>query len=66
MPRMNDDLLATIIDIARTATPRPRFRPPGECSYCDKVRHEPMAPGHDASARSESGKRPHCTCDVCF
>ena len=25
-----------------------------------------MAPSHKASERCESGKRPHCTCDVCF
>lgn len=26
----------------------------------------PFAPRHRASNRCESGKRPHCTCDVCF
>lgn len=25
-----------------------------------------FAPNHKASDRCESGKRPHCTCDVCF
>ena len=25
-----------------------------------------FAPRHGASARCESGKRPHCTCDTCF
>ena len=25
-----------------------------------------FAPSHKASNRCESGKRPHCTCDVCF
>ena len=25
-----------------------------------------FAPRHKASERCESGKRPHCTCDVCF
>jgi hypothetical protein len=23
-------------------------------------------PYHDSSPRCESGKRPHCTCDICF
>ena len=25
-----------------------------------------FGPHHKASARCESGKRPHCTCDTCF
>lgn len=25
-----------------------------------------FAPGHKASKRCESDKRPHCTCDTCF
>ena len=25
-----------------------------------------FAPRHKASARCESGRRPHCTCDVCW
>jgi len=26
----------------------------------------PFAPSHQPSRNCESGKRPHCTCDVCF
>lgn len=26
----------------------------------------PFAPGHKASRNCESGKRPHCSCSVCF
>lgn len=40
----------------------------GECPYCDRERAaaNTFHPSHDASDRCESGKRPHCTCDVCF
>jgi hypothetical protein len=41
-------------------------RPPGECKYCDEYGDEPMMPSHEASQYCESGKHPHCTCDVCF
>lgn len=27
---------------------------------------DPFAPHHKASNLCESGKRPHCTCEVCF
>jgi len=27
---------------------------------------EVFAPSHQPSQRCESGKQPHCTCDVCF
>jgi len=38
----------------------------GKCSYCDEHRGDGMMPPHAASANCESGKRNHCTCDVCF
>lgn len=41
-------------------------RPRGECAYCDEHRTDSMMPSHTASARCESGKHPHCTCDICF
>lgn len=41
-------------------------RPPGECVTCDANRNDSMMPSHTASDRCESGKRAHCTCDVCF
>lgn len=39
---------------------------PGKCTYCDANRADEMMPPHDASPRCESGKHPHCTCDICF
>lgn len=46
------------------------------CQTCAKVFYPHLrrgkkltdifAPGHKPSSRCESGKRPHCTCDVCF
>ena len=41
-------------------------REPGECSYCDEHRNDSMMPSHTPSQFCLSGKRPHCTCDVCF
>ena len=46
--------------------PRRHWLIPGECAYCDAHRQDPMMPFHDASARCESGKHSHCSCDVCF
>jgi len=43
-----------------------RWMQPGECAYCDAHRSDPMMPSHTPSERCESGKRPHCTCDICF
>jgi hypothetical protein len=36
------------------------------CIYCEKHRGDPMMPPHNASPNCESGRRNHCTCDVCF
>lgn len=46
------------------------------CSFCQKHYYPEVrkgkktwdifAPSHKPSSRCESGKRPHCTCDVCF
>ena len=47
--------------------PKHRYRRPiGECTTCDANRNDSMMPSHTASDRCESGKRPHCTCDVCY
>jgi hypothetical protein len=35
-----------------------------ECQTCQS--DELFQPNHDASPRCESGKRNHCTCDVCW
>jgi hypothetical protein len=42
------------------------------CRGCEQFYLSPkkpfdvFAPGHMASRSCESGKHPHCTCDVCF
>lgn len=35
------------------------------CAFCQENKGK-MHPPHFASPRCESGKRNHCTCDVCF
>lgn len=37
-----------------------------QCWTCSQYVPGDMMPWHDASPRCESGKRPHCTCDICF
>ena len=51
-----------------TPAKRRHKAPDGECRYCDEQRErgELHHPPHDASEVCQSGKRPHCTCDVCF
>jgi len=36
------------------------------CPTCAELARGSFGPSHDPSARCESGKRPHCTCDICF
>lgn len=36
------------------------------CETCAELARGSWGPSHDASPRCESGKRPHCTCDICF
>lgn len=36
------------------------------CETCAELARGSFGPYHDASPRCESGKRPHCTCDICF
>jgi hypothetical protein len=51
---------------AQAAATRRRHRlPQGECASCDEF-GTGMGPSHDASARCESGKREHCSCNACF
>jgi hypothetical protein len=37
-----------------------------KCEECAAHELDVMYPGHNASPGCESGKRDHCTCDVCF
>lgn len=36
------------------------------CPTCAELAQGSFGPYHDPSPRCESGKRPHCTCDICF
>lgn len=36
------------------------------CMTCAEIARGSFGPSHDPSPRCESGKRPHCTCDICF
>lgn len=36
------------------------------CDYCRKQVVGTIFPSHFASDRCESGRRNHCTCDICF
>lgn len=36
------------------------------CPICAARKPGEMMPNHRPSDRCESGKQPHCTCDVCF
>lgn len=36
------------------------------CVTCAQHMPGEMMPPHDPSPRCESGKRQHCTCDICF
>lgn len=38
----------------------------GSCPTCNELRPGEMCPPHDASARCESGRRNHCSCDTCY
>lgn len=63
-------MVKAILDNAREdalkAAREMRRRPAGECAFCDEHGDDQMMPSHTPSERCESGKRPHCTCDVCF
>lgn len=50
---------------AQVQAPRRHKMPAGECPSCDGETSD-FHPSHDASSRCESGKRSHCSCDVCF
>ena len=58
--------IGRIFDEAAPPQPRIRVMLTGLCTYCDRHRDEFMMPPHHASPRCESGKRNHCTCDLCF
>lgn len=54
---------------SKPAVVRRQFAEPGTCQTCDRERGKPgtpFFPPHDASARCESGRHNHCSCDTCF
>jgi hypothetical protein len=37
------------------------------CKYCQEIKASGgFGPSHFASPNCQSGRRPHCTCDLCF
>ena len=71
-----EDARSAPLDLPRLVNPNaatPLVRPtrrhkaePGECVYCDRERNTDFHPPHDASARCQSSKHNHCSCDTCF
>lgn len=52
----------------KTQKPEQKNKPktnPG-CKYCEDHKNDSMMPPHQPSANCQSGKKPHCTCDVCY
>lgn len=51
----------------KRAQGQPRRRTIESCQSCiDYAARTDHFPWHDASSGCESGKREHCTCDICF
>lgn len=44
----------------------PRVAFDANCAACQRIKAEGFGPPHTASRRCESGKRAHCSCDICF
>jgi hypothetical protein len=62
-PVTNEELM----DCYQHAGPRKRRQWVAEgCVTCAGLTPTAFAPRHDASPRCESGKRNHCSCDICF
>lgn len=62
------DLIEEANALLKVQAQSKRQRPLGECAECDRYRAEgiSMFPSHTPSSFCESGKHPHCTCDMCF
>lgn len=60
-----DGWQAQALDAVRRPTPS-RRQWVEDCPYCAHYTPAEMFPPHDASPRCESGRRDHCTCDICF
>lgn len=54
--------------IRRAPPPRRYILSGGLCVTCNQYTPgiDAMMPPHDPSLRCESGKRNHCSCDICF
>lgn len=57
-----------VIDVRDVADNIRKERKEMPCEECETIRtkHGGFGPPHTASRNCESGKRDHCTCDVCF
>ncbi len=63
----NDEGWDRIHSAAETAVrDRRRIVTEEGCPTCAELARGSFGPPHDASPRCESGKRNHCTCDICF
>ena len=52
--------------LTRPVPSRRRIAMEEGCATCAELAQGSLGPPHDPSPRCESGKRPHCTCDICF
>lgn len=52
--------------LAAVQSPTARRQRDEGCLYCQQYQPGEMMPPHDASPRCESGRRNHCTCDICW
>ena len=62
---MTRDKIAALSDDRRPAV-RTSFVLDGSCPTCAALARGELCPPHDASPRCESGRRNHCSCDICF
>lgn len=68
---MSDDYEMTALGVRVKRPTKPlqvriSFMLDGTCRTCEALARGEMCPPHDASPRCESGKRNHCSCDICF
>ena len=63
---MFPEAVIVALDDNQLSAPTLRRKVVSGCRACNRSRHDPMMPYHDASPNCQSGHRPHCTCDTCF
>lgn len=53
--------------LAKAAADKAQREEIANCEYCKKIAAEGgFGPSHFASPNCQSGRRPHCSCDLCF